>query len=429
MKSDMLHINEERFRRNLADLAQIGRLTEAEGGGLDRRPFSPAERQARKYFREQAEAAGLETVTDGAANLSARLPAERAKAQTLLLGSHLDTVPNGGPYDGALGVVAALEVLRTVRERGISLPLHLEAIAFTDEEGRFGDFFGSQGFIGGHTASSIDNYLTRAGHYPADLAAMQDLIPGGLSPSSVFSARRDPEAIAGFIEIHIEQGPRLEREGKAIGVVDVIFGRKSMRLEFHGRSDHAGTTPLPLRADALVAAAQFIAQAPRMAQRQFPNAVVTCGNVTVTPGVFNVVPNRATVSVEHRAASTETLMEMNRVLLALAEESTAGSDDLALAVFPTDEQEPVAMDDSIKAAIHQASDTLGYPTMALSSGALHDAGVLAAIAPTGLIFVPSKGGRSHCPDEDTEAADLVAGANVLLHTTLTFCARYGKKNN
>jgi N-carbamoyl-L-amino-acid hydrolase len=422
----MLQINRRRFLQNLADLAQIGRLTEREGGGLDRRPFSEAERAARDFFQRQAREAMLEVGMDAAANLWARHPAgeqDIADAKTLLLGSHLDTVPNGGPYDGALGVMAALEVLRTVRESGISLPIHLEAIAFTDEEGRFGGFFGSQAIVGGHTTESIDHFLTRAGAFPEDLEAMGDIVPGGLAPSSIGSARRDPETIAGFIELHIEQGPQLEEAGVALGVVDAIYGRRSSRLTFNGRSDHAGTTPLHLRADALVAAARFIAKAPDLIQGEFPNSVVTCGNVMVKPGVYNVVPNEATVLVEFRAASAETLAQMERALLTEVEAITASPDALFFTTVPTDSQEPVAMDLSIREAIRQACDKLGYAQMTLSSGALHDAGSLAAIAPSGLIFVPSKGGRSHCPDEDTDPAELVAGANVLLHTVLTFAGR------
>lgn len=414
----MLHIDEKRFLRDLAALKQIGRMPESEGGGLDRRPFSPAERAARDYFVQQAAAAHLAVVTDAAANLSAKLWADRPTAATLLIGSHLDTVPNGGPYDGALGVVAALEVLRTVREAGIALPLHLEAITFTDEEGRFGDFFGSQALAGAHTPFSIAAFLTRAAAYPQDLSTMGSTVPGGFSPEAIQAARRDPAAIAGYIELHIEQGPRLEEAGIAIGLVDAIFGRRSMRISFHGRADHAGTTPLYLRADALVAAAQFVSQAPQLVQQRFPNAVVTCGDITVKPGVYNVVPNEVTVLAEFRASSEDTLTRMEQALLSLVEACTAVSDDLSFTIAATGRSEPVGMASSIQAATAQASEALSYPTMILSSGALHDAGVLASVVPSGMIFVPSINGCSHCPQEDTATADLVAGANVLLHTAL-----------
>ena len=179
----MLLINEQRFLQNLTDLANIGRIAKDEGGGLDRRPFSAAERTAREFFAERAQAAGLEVITDAAANLSARLPTNNPNAKTLLLGSHLDTVPNGGPYDGALGVIAALEVLRVVKENNLLLPFHLEAIAFTDEEGRFGDFFGSLALTGGHTPESIETFLTHANAFPDDLSDFRKTVPGGLTYS------------------------------------------------------------------------------------------------------------------------------------------------------------------------------------------------------------------------------------------------------
>lgn len=420
----MLRINEGRFLQNLAELAQIGRLPKAEGGGLDRRPFSPAERAARDYFSQQAKAAGLAVFTDAAANISARLPGEQATVPTLLLGSHLDTVPNGGRYDGALGVIAALEVLRTVREAEIVLPVHLETIAFTDEEGRFGDFFGSRALIGDHTTASIEAFLTSASAYPEDLATMGDVVPGGLALEKILAGWRDPATIAGFIELHIEQGPRLEAAGKVIGVVDAIYGRRSKRIDFYGRSDHAGTTPLHMRADALVAAASFVVKASQIDRQQFPEAVITCGNITVKPGVYNVVPNEATVLVEFRAAIVDTLDEMDKALTGLVEESIIASEDLDFTITPTGQHDPVQMAPSFQTAIRQACTALSYPTMTLASGALHDAGLLATIAPTGMIFVPSIGGRSHNPDEDTDPADLIVGANTLLHTALIVAGQY-----
>jgi N-carbamoyl-L-amino-acid hydrolase len=414
----MLRVNEQRFLQDLAELAQMGRVPASAGGGLDRRPFSPAERAARDYFYQQAEAAGLEVTTDAAANLSARLLSNNPAANTLLLGSHLDTVPNGGPYDGALGVVAALEVLLIVAESGLSLPVHLEAIAFTDEEGRFGDLFGSLALIGGHTSESIEDFLTRASEFPDDLAAMRELVPGGLKPQAVPSARREPDTLAGYLELHIEQGPRLEQAGLPIGIVEAIFGRRSMEINFCGRSDHAGTTPLDLRADALLAAARFIDQAAQLVSHDFPQAVVTCGKVTVKPGVYNVVPGEAKVWLEFRAASASVLSQIEQLLDILAEKCTAAP-DLSFTIQPVDRLEPVAMHPTIRTAIGHACAQLGYASTSLFSGAAHDAQALASITPTGMIFVPSRGGRSHCPDEDTDPADLIAGANVLLHTVLT----------
>jgi N-carbamoyl-L-amino-acid hydrolase len=419
----MLRINEERFTGTLEDLALIGRLAPEEGGGLDRRPFSAADRAAREYVARQAEAAGLEVRMDAAANLSARLPAASNSARTLLFGSHLDTVPNGGPYDGALGVASGLELLRTVAEARASIAYHLELISFTDEEGRFGDFFGSRALVGQHTTKSIEEFVEQANQYPADLAEMRQITPGRLSPEAILAARRDPATIAAFVELHIEQGPQLERAGVPIGIVDAIFGRRSMRLELRGRSDHAGTTPLPLRADALVAAARFVAEAPVIAQARYPEAVVTCGNVIVKPGVYNVVPNQVTVLVEFRAATGGTLASLENALLQLAEKCAPAAHGLSVVVYPNQGHEPVPMDPAVRDAIRHACQILDYSAFSLSSGALHDAGSLASIAPSGMIMVPSIGGRSHCPEEDTSERHLISGANVLLHTVMLLAER------
>ncbi|RME50516.1 MAG: Zn-dependent hydrolase, partial [Caldilineae bacterium] len=341
------------------------------------------------------------------------------EARTLLIGSHLDTVPNGGPYDGALGVLAGLEVLRVLQENQVPLRHHVEVIDFTDEEGRFGDFFGSRAVAGKHTEESIGAFLEKAGEAEdiGDLPAMWALDPDGLSVDAVLAARRDPKSLAGYLELHIEQGPRLERAGASIGVVTGIFGRRSWLLTFLGRSDHAGTTPLDARADALVAAARFIAAAPERVQARFPDAVATCGNVEVLPGVYNVTPRQATVWVEFRAGTLAELDGIDQALRELADEITVGP-DLHAVVKPTAASQPTPMHPRMQEVIRAAAQALGYPSMDLPSGAGHDAQMMANVTPTGMIFTPSHRGRSHCPDEYTAPEHLVAGANVLLHAVL-----------
>lgn len=413
----MYTINQERFLTSLAQLAQIGRVPEQGGGGLERRPFSPSEREARAYFEDRARQAGLDVSTDQAANLSARLGCGPSGAKTLLLGSHLDTVPHGGPYDGALGVLAALEVLTVVAEHKLSLPFDLEAVAFTDEEGRFGDFFGSRAAAGRHTEKTLSTFLLRANEHPADMAAMAERVPGGLRSDAIRLAARDPGRLAGYLELHIEQGPRLEHAGVAIGVVSAIFGRSSFRLTFSGRPDHAGTTPMDLRADALVAAGEFITGAPALMRERFPAAVLTCGGIKVEPGVYNVVPGKAMVLVEYRAATTEELTDIEEALQALVGEICTHQ-GISSTVERTSCHVPVAMDAAMQEAIRRAAAMQGYASLDLPSGAGHDAQMMAGITPAGIIFVPSKGGRSHCPDEETADSDLIAGATVLLGTVL-----------
>jgi N-carbamoyl-L-amino-acid hydrolase len=418
----MIHVNADRLLQDLTDLARIGAVPMEAGGGVDRRPFSWAERAARDFFRTRAEAAGVDVAVDAAANLSARLACGRSDARVILAGSHLDTVPHGGRYDGALGVLAALEALRVVKESGMMLPVDLEAIAFCDEEGRLGDLSGSQILTGSYSRASIEHFLAAAAEFPEDLAAMRAMIPGGLTVESLLAARRDLGNVAAYVELHIEQGPRLEHARIPIGVVSAIFGRRSYVVEFRGCSDHAGTTPMDLRRDALVAAARFIVGVNELARREFREAVATCGDVQVAPGVYNVVPNLARVLVEFRAADNAVLDAMDRRMQEEAEAAAAGA-GVAATRTPTAHVTPRTMAGEVQAAICGACARMGLEYMALASGALHDAGSLAPFVPTGMIFVPSKGGKSHCPDEETEPADLVAGANVLLHTLLALAGQ------
>jgi N-carbamoyl-L-amino-acid hydrolase len=334
-----------------------------------------------------------------------------------LIGSHLDTVPNGGAYDGALGVVAALEVLRVMSEQKQSLPFHLEAIAFTDEEGRFGDFFGSRAVAGLHTPQTVAAFLARAAEFSDDLSQMRLCVPGHLAEQSIGLAARPPESLAGFLELHTEQGPLLEHHALPIGVVNTIFGRRTFRLVFQGRPDHAGTTPIYFRADALVAAAQLVVEVRNYVGHLHPEAVITCGDLQVRPGVFNVVPKEAVLLVEFRAAGEATLDDVEQMLKEVARRCTR-PDGLSVALEAVHRQSPVALHAGLQAAIREAAATLGLEWMELSSGAGHDAQIMASITPTGLVFVPSAGGRSHTPDEFTAPDDLVAGAETLLQTVL-----------
>jgi N-carbamoyl-L-amino-acid hydrolase len=411
----MLTINERRFLRDLHQLASIGLLSDSDGGGRDRRAFSAAEREARRFFADRAAAAGLQVRTDQAGNVSAQLPASASDAVTLLFGSHFDTVPNGGPYDGALGVIAGLEALRVLHEAGEPLPVALECIAFTDEEGRYCGLTGSQLAAGTYSREATQRFYDAAARYPDDVAAMAEFLPAAFTVDNLLRASRDAEDLVAFVELHIEQGPQLEHGGKTIGVVDAIFGRVSYQVVFTGRADHAGTTPMGLRADALYAAADFITHMIDFVRNACPGAVLTCGDVQVQPGADNVVPREARVLVEFRANSSQTLdtidAEMHASLAKLGQRPGIGA-----TARGGHRLDPRPMHPSIRRNIEESCATLGYSSMTLSSGALHDAHSMAAIVPAGMIFVPSIGGRSHCPEEDTVEADLVAGANVLLQT-------------
>jgi N-carbamoyl-L-amino-acid hydrolase len=404
----MLKINARRLLDDLEALGQIGRSPQ---GGVSRPAMSPADVEGRAWFRARIEAAGLEFRTDGAANLSAVLVADDPAAATLLTGSHLDTVPNGGRYDGALGVLAALEVLRTIRQAGLSLPVHLEAISFTDEEGELQGLLGSQALAGTLTVRDLDRPRGGSDKLAAGMRRL------GVTRQGMLAARRDPEGLLAFVELHVEQGPRLEAEGIDIGVVTAIVGIRSYWLRFLGQAAHAGTTPMDARADAMWGAAAFVQRARDLVTARFSPGVVNCGQIQVYPGAFNIVPAEAHLALELRHGSEAHLDDMEAAMFDLAE-------GLAQAHGLTLERELVArcvaapLDEGVVQAIERAASRLGLSHKRLISFAGHDTQAMSAIAPSAMLFVPSLGGTSHNPREFTRPQDIVNGANSLLHTLL-----------
>ena len=403
-----LSINPQRLQADFNDLAAIGATA---AGGVNRPALSPAHLAARAWFAAQVQQAGLELQIDGAGNHSAILRCANASAPTLLLGSHLDSVPDGGRFDGALGVVAALEVLRTIQEAGLHLPVHLEAIDFTDEEGTLVGFIGSGTLTGTLTAHDLQN--PRGGRQ----ALLAGLARAGLSEDGLFTARRDPASLAGYLELHIEQGPRLYEAGVAIGVVSGIVGIASYRLAFSGRANHAGTTPMAARRDAGLGAAGFILAARALVMEAFPGCVANVGMLRLDPGAFNIIPGRAELALECRAADANTLERLQARLLESAAQEAARY-GLALEVTPVGRDAPAPMSQPVQQAILSAAADLGLTTQSMPSGAGHDAQNLAMVCPTGMIFIPSVGGISHSPQETSRWEDCLNGANVLLGAAL-----------
>jgi beta-ureidopropionase / N-carbamoyl-L-amino-acid hydrolase len=405
----MLRVDEARLRDDFEALASFGATP---GGGVSRPTFGDAHLAARAWFLGRAEAAGLATRIDAAGNHSAVLRTPRsADAPVLLLGSHLDSVPNGGRYDGALGVVAALEVLRTVREAGVALPVALEAIDFTDEEGTIVGLLGSEALAGTLTPRALQ--APRGGRE----ALLAGLERAGLDEERLGEARRDPASLAGYLELHIEQGPGLEREPAQIGVVTGIVGARSFSLVFRGLAGHAGTTPMDARKDAGVAAARFICVAHELVVGDFPGCVATVGDVHFEPGAFNVVPGAARLALEFRSLDRDRLDALESALLAAAH-AAAEAHALGLDVTPVGRWEPTDLAPSVCDVVERAAAALALTSVRLPSGAGHDAQALAGVTPSGMIFVPSVGGVSHDPREHTAWEDCVNGANVLLGAAL-----------
>ena len=402
-------VDGDRMREDFDALAAIGATPE---GGVNRPSLGEAHLAARAWFIERAAAAGLETRVDPAGNHSAILP---GGGPTLLLGSHLDSVPDGGRYDGALGVVAALHVLLAVQSSGVEPPVTLEAIDFTDEEGTLVGLLGSEALAGKLHSESLQ--VPRGGRE----ALLAGLARAGLREEELVLARRDPASLHAYLELHIEQGPRLVESGTQIGVVTGIVGARSFSLAFRGRAGHAGTTPMGARRDAGLAAAAFVVAANELVVRDFPDCVATVGDLRFEPGSFNVVPGSARVAVEFRSLESAQLDALESALLREAD-TAAAAYALGVEATPVGRWEPTPLDPGVQAAIERAAAGLGLSSAPLPSGAGHDAQALAAVVPSGMIFVPSTGGVSHDAREHTPWEDCANGANTLLRAALDYAA-------
>ena len=405
-------LNGNRFRDDFNALAKIGSTGD---GGVHRPTFSPAHLAAQAWFRERARSAGLLVQVDGAGNHSAILRCGPPGARILLLGSHLDSVAKGGRFDGALGVLAALEVLRAVQESGLSLPFDLEAIDFTDEEGSLSGLLGSSAVAGILARHDLEN--PRGGRQ----ALLDGLAAAGLDEEGLQTAKRDPASLVGYLELHIEQGGRLESAGTDIGIVTGIVGLVSYTLTYSGRADHAGTTSMQERRDAAQGACSFTVGVRNLLLERFPGCVANVGSIQLLPGAFNIIPGTAVVSLEFRAPEPDRMRELEKALLELAKIEAARF-GLEIDIQSRGEHLPTPMSPVMQAAFVRSAEKLELSYMHLASGAGHDAQALAGICPVGMIFVPSVGAASHSYREFTNWEDCVNGANLLLQAVLNLAS-------
>ncbi len=405
--NEALRVDFARLQSDIEALAQIGRSPDR---GISRRAFSPADMEARAWLRDRIRAADLELHEDGAANVHARL-AWDGKTPSVMIGSHIDTVPGGGPLDGALGVLVGLECLRRLEELDCTLAKPLESVAFSDEEGRFGGLFGSQAIAGMlspgriHEARDLDN-----------ISLVDAMAAQGLDAMQALGARRRPDSLDAYVELHIEQGPMLDRRNAQIGVVEGITGLFKWEIRMIGTPNHAGTTPMEMRNDALTGLVEFAAAIPRLLDENgSPQSRATIGRVDLQPGAANTVPGRAIWSLDVRDPDAGVLREiaeaMRRTLSAIARRH-----GLMFEFEILSEVEPVACDGALVELIDRSAAKLGLDRLRMPSGAVHDAQIMARITRVGMIFVPSLQGRSHSSAEWTAWEDIEAGANVALET-------------
>lgn len=400
-----LDIDTDRMRRIFQGINGFGR--NAATGGYNRIGFSDADMAARRWLAGFMAEEGLDVSWDAAGNLFARLGA--GDVPSVMAGSHTDTVAEGGAFDGALGVAAALECALAIRDAGLDLAHPIEVVATAEEEGRFGGMLGSQAMAGQVSEAWIDAARDADGVRLRDAMERQ-----GLVPSAIRSATRRPGSIKAFLELHVEQGPVLERTGRSVGVVDAVSGVVGLSVTLTGEANHSGTTPMDMRADAFAGLAEIGAAIPRLIEAHGSNqSRVTIGRVELSPNAPHTVPGRSSFTVILRDTAQGVLDRLVGEMQALIG-AIAQSHDLQVAIAEFSRLAPVGLDARLADLLSSEAERLGVAAGRMPSGAGHDAQTMQALCPSGLIFVPSRGGVSHAPQEWTAWDDACAGARVLL---------------
>ena len=382
-----MKINGQRLCSGILELGQIGFR---KGQGTSRPAYSEAFFAGRDWVSRKMEQAGLKTAVDAVGNLTGRLPG--SSGRIIAVGSHIDTVPNGGMYDGAYGVLAGIEAVQTLRENGYTPRDTIEIIAFNEEEGNVvGGTFGSKAFAG----------------QPQEAEALERAASLGIRPEGIRASRRDGRDYRCYLELHIEQGGILEREQTPAGIVDGIVGIARYQVTVTGEANHAGSTPMDLRDDALRHACRLIERMAVISGETDREMTCTVGTISVEPGAVNVVPGRAEFPIELRS------LHMDHIERAISRfRAEAVRPGVTVERFLS--QDPTAMDPALGRVLEDACRSCGLPFRHMPSGAGHDAINMALMTPTAMLFIPSVGGMSHNIREYSRPADLAAGAQVLL---------------
>lgn len=399
-------VNGARINEHIAALSQFGKNPQ---GGVTRLAYSDADRQARAAVTEWMRAARLDPAIDYAGNIIGRRPGSDASLKPLLFGSHVDSVPEGGNYDGDVGTLSAIEVAQTLAEQGITTRHPLEVTVWQNEEG---GLIGSRAVSGQLESPPRLDLVANSGKTIADGIAFL-----GGDPSKLDRVRRTRGDIAGYLELHIEQGGTLEATRTDIGIVEGIVGIDQWEVTVSGFANHAGTTPMNQRHDALLSAARFVEMVNRVVRSSAGRQVGTVGQIAAFPGASNVIPGKVVCSLELRDLETATIA---RLFARIQSESRriGAMNGTTFAFTSVHESVPAPSDPRMRSVIAASARALGLSTRVMPSGAGHDAQAMAQLGPMGMLFIPSVGGVSHAPREYSRPEDIVNGANVLLGAVL-----------
>ena len=409
-----MRMNIERIKR---DMEAIGAFNRTPGQGFTRFSYSQEDREARNYLRRQFDLLELETTVDGAGNMRARLAGSDPGAPAVMTGSHIDTVLYGGKFDGLLGTLAALEVVRVFREEKFAPRHPVEIVVFAEEEGsNFGTTTtGSKFLVGRNKLSEMHRLKT------SDGISMYDTVKAfGLDPDIVESQILKPGDVKVMLEVHIEQSVVLESKSVSVGIVEAIAGVKAFEIVLEGVSNHAGATPMGLRNDALVGTARIVEAVEKLAMESpYPHTVGTVGRIQCEPNVGNIIPGRVTFSLDVRDVVDEGMAYMAEAV-GREVEKTAKACGLKHSMRLIGESRAIRLPEEVTDVLAACAEERGLQYLRMNSGAVHDCCLMSDIAPVGLIFVPSVGGRSHVPQEETRWEDIEKGADLLLAAVVRF---------
>ncbi|MCG7335006.1 Zn-dependent hydrolase [Sporosarcina sp. ACRSM] len=402
-------INQERLWNRLEELSEFGKQA---SGGITRFSFTEEEKKAKALVASYMEEAGMTVREDAVGNLIGRKEGQRKDAPAVLIGSHIDTVPDGGRFDGALGVIAGIEVAQTLHEQQIQHDHPIEVYAFTDEEGsRFGfGMVGSRGLAGILTSEELQH---RDANGVSIAEAMKE---AGFDPEQYKDAAKEPATVKGYVELHIEQGRVLEQRGLAAGIVSGIAGPHWMKWTIAGEAGHAGATPMAIRKDPLMAAAEMM-QFIEAEAKKYPNAVTTIGQISVKPGGVNVIPAEVEFTLDLRDIDEKTRDQVEASITAHAQE-VSRKRAVELRLETMQRVEPVPCSESIQNVIQKAFNKVDVEPFQLPSGAGHDGMQFKDYCPIGMIFIRSKDGISHNPAEWSSIEDCGKGTEILYETVL-----------